>query len=367
VVYMLFVVITCVTFILGTHPQFRSVEDYQLLYDSLMREHGNPKIALAAGTEMVPSLLYIHNVSTVYFTIDLLMRIVTCPIRKMFFKHSLNIVDLVIVISLVVTFVFRFYMEHVLYNEDLLWIYIVMQALLVLRLLRLFRFARHFTGLKILYLALRASIKELGLLCLTMLITTALFGGLIYYAEFSHPENISSVPIGIWWAIVTLTTVGYGDQVPVTTAGYIIGALCGMCGLLLLSMPIAVIATNFNEYYSQNKIREKQLKRKKTLMAKLRSLFKFDNSINAIGFSGGSGSSRPVSRTHSARIPNGDVKATTQIDGSNTPVTSRALTLHVPNGSTPASVGGTPSRNSAFKKIILKNKDKFHSGKTSKK
>ena len=60
------------------------------------------------------------------------------------------------------------------------------------------------------------------------------FASLIYYAEFTDPtETFATIPIGFWWSIVTMTTVGYGDKYPVTVAGYVIGSLCAVIGGLV--------------------------------------------------------------------------------------------------------------------------------------
>jgi hypothetical protein len=62
--------------------------------------------------------------------------------------------------------------------------------------------------------------------------------------------------VGMWWAVVTMTTVGYGDMYPMGTLGRFVGSMCAMCGLLVLAMPIAVIAGNFNDLYQTNEERE---------------------------------------------------------------------------------------------------------------
>ncbi|WAQ97868.1 KCNAW-like protein [Mya arenaria] len=359
--YMSFVLVTCVTFILSTHAEFRceiyenvsdSVVGNRRLYDLLLEEHKNPKVALQAGTELIPSLQWLNDICTVFFFLELSLRILTCPRRKEFFKFSLNIVDIIIVISLVITFIFRQNISQLVHKPSLLWLFLCLRGLIFLRLLRLFRFARHFTGLKILYLALKASIEELGLLVLTFMITTALFGSLIFYAEFSHYDNISNVPIGIWWAIVTLTTVGYGDYVPLTTTGYVIGALCTMCGLLLLSMPIAVIATNFNDYYAQNKIREKQLKRKQTILAKIRNLFHFDNSVSIFRTPTQHVNNKPDnSQTESTSEPAKANKEKTVIEING--VVDNAQNEKLSNGSAVKHGETKKERNIAFKRIVV--------------
>ncbi|XP_052075493.1 potassium voltage-gated channel subfamily C member 1-like [Mytilus californianus] len=77
---------------------------------------------------------------------------------------------------------------------------------------------------------------------ITFLICVLLFANLIYFAELRDPTTSSDMVIGLWWSVVTMTTVGYGDEVPKSALGRIFASLCAVSGLLLLAMPIAVIA-----------------------------------------------------------------------------------------------------------------------------
>ena len=92
------------------------------------------------------------------------------------------------------------------------------------------------------------------------------FSVLIYFAEFSEDGSFEHIPIGFWWAIVTMTTVGYGDKVPKTGWGYMVGGLCAITGMLCTSLPIPIIANNFNMYYSYA-IKKKEQRERKQLLA----------------------------------------------------------------------------------------------------
>lgn len=261
-VYLLVVSLQCLFYILGTHPYFRIKIDRMVptsgnetisLQEHLLREYGIPKLAYFGSTEFSPFVEISSNICSMFFTLDFLLRFLVCPHKERFFKDLLNALDLIIVLSLAVKFVLQ-QIEDFYMDMTLLWLWMVVRGVILLRLLRLFRSARYFTSLKIMYLALKASLKELGLLALCLIIASSLFGGSMFMAEFFEGKKFDNIPIGIWWSIVTITTVGYGDVVPTSTFGYIIGAVCVMTGAFIISMPIAVISKNFNEYHSQHKI-----------------------------------------------------------------------------------------------------------------
>ena len=114
-----------------------------------------------------------------------------------------------------------------------------------------------FTGLKILIHTFKASSKELTLLVFFLVLGMVIFASLVYYAERLHtnPKNdFKSIPEGLWWAVVTMTTVGYGDMVPKTYAGIIVGSLCALSGVLVIALPVPVIVSNFSMFYSHTQV-----------------------------------------------------------------------------------------------------------------
>ena len=84
----------------------------------------------------------------------------------------------------------------------------------------------------------------LGLVAIAMLIA----GSLLYWAEAdAQPEKFGSIPRSLWWAIVTLTTVGYGDAFPITPLGKFLSAIIAITGVMLVALPTGLFAASFTE------------------------------------------------------------------------------------------------------------------------
>jgi len=124
----------------------------------------------------------------------------------------------------------------------------VLRLARVFRLARIGKLARYSKAANVLLGALKERREELylsgGVIAMLMLVSSSL----MYYAEnAAQPEVFSSIPAAMWWAIVTLTTVGYGDSYPVTTAGRMLAAATAVLGIAMLALPTAIVTAGMME------------------------------------------------------------------------------------------------------------------------
>merc|ERR1719424_909487 len=125
--------------------------------------------------------------------------------------------------------------------------------------------SKNFEGLIMLLRSLKKSGPALMMLFAFMGISGILFATLIFTIEGGEYDEhrkqyvrvdgsaspFESIPTSLWWTIITMTTVGYGDQYPVSTAGKVIAVLTMFCGLVVLSLPITIIGANFDDDFRE--------------------------------------------------------------------------------------------------------------------
>lgn len=178
---------------------------------------------------------WIEQVSTAVFTVEYLLRVWSAPDRVSakfraplagrlrYVTQPFALVDLIAILPAIL---------GMLGADDL-------RVLRLLRLLRMLKLTRHSTAFTMVWDVFREEAQSIGAVLFMLVITLIMSGSIMYMLESeAQPDVFTSIPAAIWWALVTLTTVGYGDMVPITVAGKVFGgfvAIVGVCTLALFS------------------------------------------------------------------------------------------------------------------------------------
>ena len=207
--------------------------------------------------KIIPKSRFISDcVVTLILALDLTLRFVAYPSKKHFFYSLVNMTGIItVLVSVLAYFVmgFNLYSHKTLISSVSDYLLVILFSLQGFRAVYLLRTARYYDPLKVILLALKDSHSEFILLVIVLFFGATLFGHIIFAVEL-QTDSFWSIPDAIWWAVITMTTVGYGDVIPDSVLGKIVGTLCATTGIFLIALPVPIIAKNFVRYHRMSKI-----------------------------------------------------------------------------------------------------------------
>ena len=195
------------------------------------------------------TFFYFEIISVIIFSIEYILRVWSAPSLKSktlktpsrkrlnYICSFTGIVDLVAILPSILPIFFG--------GLDLRW-------LRVLRLLRLLKISNYSSALEDFFAAIKEEWQSFSAALYLILIALFLSSSLMYIAEHeAQPDTFSSIPETMWWGLITLTTVGYGDVSPVTPLGKIIGAFTAIMGVCTVALLTGIVATSFSNQRSR--------------------------------------------------------------------------------------------------------------------
>ncbi|KAK6488086.1 potassium voltage-gated channel subfamily D member 2-like [Huso huso] len=204
---------------------------------------------LPCGERYALAFFCLDTACVMIFTVEYLLRLIAAPSRYRFVRSVMSIIDVVAIMPYYIGLVMTD-------NEDVSGAFVTLR---VFRVFRIFKFSRHSQGLRILGYTLKSCASELGFLLFSLTMAIIIFATVMFYAEKgSTASKFTSIPAAFWYTIVTMTTLGYGDMVPKTIVGKIVGSVCSLSGVLVIALPVPVIVSNFSRIYHQNQRADKR-------------------------------------------------------------------------------------------------------------
>jgi len=194
--------------------------------------------------ETVPVLNQKHHllfyslefVITILFTIEYILRIVCVKDREEYIFSPLGILDLLSILP--------FYMG--LFFPAMHY-FIILRMLRMLRIFRIFNLADYMHDGQYILTALRQSSRKIYIFLLFLCIFIVIVGSLMYVVE-DGKNGFTSIPQSVYWAVVTITTVGYGDISPVTPIGKMLSIVLMLCGYSIIAVPTGIVTSELRHH-----------------------------------------------------------------------------------------------------------------------
>jgi len=228
------------------------------------------------------SLKYIEMVCVIIFSFEFVVRALTCGIAVGYFKFWTDVMNLIDLLAII-----PWYLDIVLdalNTEGDASFLGVLRVVRLVRVLRVFKMSRSFSGMLVLMRTVNRSMPAIFILFTLIIMFGLVFGTLIYLFEGGdfipvegfpgegqylrsdgNESPFTSIPVAIYWCMVTMSTVGYGDMYPINPVGYVVGSITIIGGLMVLSLPITIISANFDDEAREHQratVMEKRLKRR---------------------------------------------------------------------------------------------------------
>ncbi|WP_290797137.1 ion transporter [Flavihumibacter sp. UBA7668] len=195
-----------------------------------------PTVAAQYGQELIIS----EWIITGLFTIEYMLRLLVVKKPARYARSFYGIVDLLSILPTYLSLLFP--ASHFLLSIRAL------RLMRVFRILKLTHFVSEGTGI---VLAMKASARRIGIFLSFVLLLSTILGTIIYVVENTANPDFSSIPQSIYWAIVTITTVGYGDISPVTAIGKMVASVVMLLGYAIIAVPTGIVTVELSKQFGR--------------------------------------------------------------------------------------------------------------------
>jgi len=208
-------------------------------------------------------LLTAEWIFTIIFTIEYILRIYCCRSKRKYVFSTMGIIDL---LSIIPTYLMVFYAP--------IGFLIDIRIMRLIRIFRIFQLSKYLRSGHTMQIALRSSRPKIIVFILSISLIVIILGTLMYIVE-GQQNGFDNIPKSIYWAVVTLTTVGYGDVVPITTLGKTISVFIMMLGYAIIAVPTGIVSSEM----SRNRQDKTQLKNQDTILEKEQEIISKETEI----------------------------------------------------------------------------------------
>ena len=200
---------------------------------------------------------------TLLFTIEYVLRIYCSADKR---KYTLSFMGIIDLLSIIPTYLIIFYAPIVALID--------IRVLRLIRIFRIFKLSPYLRSGHTMQIALRSSRPKIIVFILSVSLVVIILGTLMYIVE-GQQNGFDNIPKSIYWAVVTLTTVGYGDVVPITTLGKTVAVFIMLLGYAIIAVPTGIVSSEM----SKNRTDKEQLENQEEILEKEEEIIAKDNEI----------------------------------------------------------------------------------------
>ena len=204
-------------------------------------------------------LVVLEWIITVFFSIEYALRIICTPNWRRYVFSFYGVIDLISILPI--------YLSFFVQKSKFLSIIRILRLLRIFRILDLVQFTQQANQLK---RALKNSQTKILVFIYFVLVLCVTLGALMYMIE-PHDKAFTSIPRSIYWCIVTLTTVGYGDVVPTTAFGQFMASIIMILGYGIIAVPTGIVTAEYTSVSRANILKEEQRRQQKKILANKQS------------------------------------------------------------------------------------------------
>jgi voltage-gated potassium channel len=189
--------------------------------------------------------------SVIVFSVEYLLRVWTCTLNPAYAQPITGRLKYIISFGAIIDLlaVLPFYIP-LFGGKDLRFV----RSLRLLRFFRFFKLGRYLNASKVISNVFKAKKEELVLSFVITIFLIVIASCVMYYAEHdAQPDKFSSIPETMWWSVATLTTVGYGDEYPITGLGKFLTACISILGIGMFALPAGILASGFSDEFKKLK------------------------------------------------------------------------------------------------------------------
>ncbi len=172
---------------------------------------------------------------TVFFAIEYILRIISVKDRREYILSPLGIIDLLSILPFILSLFF-----------PILHYLVIIRMFRMLRIFRIFNMGDYMNDSKYIVKALKNSSRKIYIFLLFLSVFIIFIGCFMYIIEDGQ-NGFTSIPQCIYWAVVTITTVGYGDVSPVTGFGKFVSIIVMLCGYSIIAVPTGIVSSELNQ------------------------------------------------------------------------------------------------------------------------